>query len=223
MTLTGWLGRVRSIGQSAPLAVVLLVAANLFPVVGVLYLGWDVATVLIAYWIENGIVGLLNVPKMLLASGPPSQDASIAAKAALAAFFAFHYGLFWIGHGVFVMLLTGAFGFFGFVDPAPRVPDDRILLLAAAALFVSHAASLVLNYVGRREYLSISVGAQMFRPYLRIFVLQLTILFGGFLILALRQPVGLVVLLVLLKTALDLVSHLREHGRAQVGRAVIAV
>ncbi len=50
-------------------SVVVLVLANLVPVIGVLFLGWDVATILVLYWIENGIVGLLNIPKILLARG----------------------------------------------------------------------------------------------------------------------------------------------------------
>ena len=58
---------------SSTTSVALLVPFNLVPLVGVLFWGWNVATLLVLYWVENGIVGLLNVPKMLLASGPTSH------------------------------------------------------------------------------------------------------------------------------------------------------
>ena len=50
-------------------AVVALVVANSIPLVGVLFFGWDVWTILIVYWVENGIVGVFNVLKMWLAEG----------------------------------------------------------------------------------------------------------------------------------------------------------
>ena len=98
-------------------SVVLLVLANLLPVFGVLLLGWDVAAILVLYWIENGIVGALNVPKILLARGPLSvampslaqvEGAALnvslprATPLVLAPFFLVHYGMFWLGHGIFV-------------------------------------------------------------------------------------------------------------------------
>src|SRR5687768_11819199 len=49
-------------------AIVLLVA-NLIPIVGVIFFGWSLHTILVIYWLENGIVGFWNVPKILLAQG----------------------------------------------------------------------------------------------------------------------------------------------------------
>src|SRR5918994_3192537 len=216
---TGWLRLVSALSRSAPLAVALLIAANLIPLVGVLWFDWDVATILYAYWLENGIVGLLNVPKMVLASGSGQALStvgpadSMAGRGVLAAFFVVHYGLFWVVHGVFVTVLTGDFLAFGFGDPTATVLADRGLLIAAAALFISHAASFWLNFVRRGEYRTISVGAQMFAPYPRMFVLHITIVLAGALIIGRPEPVVAVALLVVLKTALDLVLHLREHGK----------
>ena len=50
-------------------AVVALIVANPVPLVGVLFLGWNVWMILIVYWLENGIVGVFNVLKMLKAEG----------------------------------------------------------------------------------------------------------------------------------------------------------
>ena len=44
-----------------------LVIANAIPLVGVLFFGWSLLTILVLFWIENGIVGFWNVPRILLA------------------------------------------------------------------------------------------------------------------------------------------------------------
>ncbi len=56
-------------------AVVALLAANAIPLVGVLFFGWNVWTILIVYWLENGIVGVFNVLKMAYAEGEPESPA----------------------------------------------------------------------------------------------------------------------------------------------------
>jgi hypothetical protein len=48
---------------------IVLVAANAIPLVGVLFFGWSLLTILVLFWIENGIVGLWNIPRILLARG----------------------------------------------------------------------------------------------------------------------------------------------------------
>ena len=45
-------------------AVVALSWPTSIPLVGVLFFGWTVWTILIVYWLENGIVGVFNVLKM---------------------------------------------------------------------------------------------------------------------------------------------------------------
>lgn len=219
----GWLGRLRATSQSAPLAIALLLIANLIPLFGVLFLGWSVAMVLIAYWLENGVVGLLNVPKVLLAgrSAAGGGGSDMAGATVRAVFFGFHYGVFWVVHGVFVFFLTGAaapFSFFFGFGRGGAALDPAALALVALVLLASHGASFVFNYVGKREYLTTTPERQSFQPYGRLVVLHVTIVFGGIFILGLGSPVALVALLVVLKTGVDLLLHLREHrpGSGQV-------
>ena len=44
-----------------------LVAANLVPLAGVLFFGWSVFSTLLLFWVENVIVGAFNVLRMLVA------------------------------------------------------------------------------------------------------------------------------------------------------------
>jgi hypothetical protein len=53
----------------------------------------------------------------------------------------------------------------------------------------------------------------MTEPYSRVVVVPLTILAGGFLADSLGAPLAALILLVLLKTVIDLLAHLREHRK----------
>lgn len=191
----------------------LLIVTNLVPLFGALFLGWDVPTILFTYWLENGIVGLLNVPKMVIILRASGERLTPADLFGTIGFFIIHYGIFWLVHGMFVMLLTGQ-PITGLLDPFRYVASQPQILFAAALLFVSHLTSFFVNFVGKREYLHTSVFAQAFKPYPRMVVLQLTVLIGGFAIWAVGEPVVLVALLVIFKTLFDLAIHLITHANA---------
>ena len=131
-------------------------------------------------------------------------------------FFAFHYGIFWAVHGIFVFVL------FGGSENPPSASADPFAMelpdwwtLAAISLFLSHGVSFVTNFLGRREYLAVSPSEQMREPYSRVMVLHVTILAGGFLIAILGTPVAALGLLVVLKAAIDVRAHLKEHRKAE--------
>jgi len=44
-----------------------LIVANAIPLIGVLFFGWSLLTILVLFWLENGIVGFWNVPRIILA------------------------------------------------------------------------------------------------------------------------------------------------------------
>lgn len=269
-------------------SVVALLVANAIPVVGVLFFGWSLITILVLYWIENGIVGFWNVPKIALARGsivPRLPDMSPSAaraatldeeqaeslrtawrraqelqaqgltasgsrpllaplqlvpRAGLAIFFLVHYGIFWLVHGIFVFSLPelGSLGvaagqgvgacealivpqpgeFPAPADPAQCANPFGVIawgsvLVGALALFLSHGASFLLNFLGNGEFEGTSPARQMAAPYGRVIVLHLTILLGAFVVAFLGAPVGALLLLVGLKTAFDLNLHRREHAR----------
>jgi cytochrome c oxidase subunit IV len=215
---------------SSVAAVVALVVANAIPLIGVLFFGWSVWTILIVYWLENGIVGGFNVLKMARAQGGDDsaatswslngRPAASMAKAGLIPFFIIHYGVFWVVHGVFVFTLPlfvsiGANG-----SDIGQAPDIWTILFAVAALFVSHGLSYLFNYIGNGEYLRTSPIVQMFAPYGRLVVLHVTIIFGAIAISMTGAPVAAIVILVVLKTAMDLGLHLHEHRRL-AGPAVV--
>jgi hypothetical protein len=224
---------------SSPVAVALLIGFNLVPLAGVLLWEWNAWSLLVLYWVENGIVGAFNIPKILLAAASPAGSGSPApvgrpaiSRAAIVPFFLLHYGMFWVVHGIFVLSLPLFLGLgelgrsFGDGTVPVLGPDGLPVLLADGAdsglrldvvfwggigLAISHGASFFLDYVGRREYLAVTPQAQAQAPYGRVIVLHLAIIIGTLLSLRMGSPAGSLVILVVLKTAIDLALHAREH------------
>ncbi len=193
-----------------PPSAYVLLATNLIPLVGIALHNWTVFQVLLLYWCENVVVGGFNVLRMLAAQ--PKSEITWAGKLFLIPFFCVHYGMFTFVHGMFVVGLFGGNKFGGF-SGATLVNAVRGagLTLPVAALVASHGFSFFHNYLGGGEYQRVLLPQLMFQPYGRVVVLHLTVLLGGFLVMALGAPVAAIVLLVGLKTAIDLGAHLRER------------
>lgn len=198
-----------------------LVAMNLWTIVAVLFFGWDVFFVVFTYWAENVIIGLFNFLKMLVAQGLGSgQETPLAANLAkvfLLPFFCFHYGMFCFVHGVFIVFL------FRIQWAGRSVVGEReirgalegiftpAVMAAIVFILLAHGYSFVRDYLGRGEYRKTSVVAQMMAPYVRVVVVHVSILFGGMLCLYLPRLFCLI--LVPLKTLLDLRQHEKERRR----------
>jgi hypothetical protein len=179
------------------------VLANLVPLFGVLYLGWDVGSIVVLYWAENLIIGGYTVLKMLVTGA--------AGTLPLILFFCLHYGGFCAVHGVFVLELTQFW-------PGPLVllqqliaAAPRELLWALLALLLSHGASFALLFLGQGEYRHSTPKQLMNAPYKRIVVLHIAVIAGGFLVVKMGSPLGLLIALVALKTGMDIMLHRRSH------------
>jgi hypothetical protein len=200
-----------------------LLLANLVPLFGVLFLGWDVGSLVVLYWSENLVIGGYTILKMLLKARGSERF--------LALFFTLHYGGFCAIHGFFVLQLT-RFAGEDWVHPAATTwpgplsiiqmfinltqqvlaAAPREFLLACLALVVSHGVSFVLVYLGQREYAHTTMKELMNAPYRRIAVLHIAIIAGGFLVASMGSPLGLLVALVALKIGMDIILHNRSHA-----------
>ena len=77
-----------------------LVVANLVPLLGVVFLGWDVGAIVFVYWSENVIVGVYNVLNMM--TSRLEERLAFVKKLFISGFFCVHYGGFCLGHGLAV-------------------------------------------------------------------------------------------------------------------------
>jgi hypothetical protein len=209
-------------------AVVALVVANVVPLIGVLFFGWSVWNILVIYWLENGIVGVINVLKMSAAAGDEStpgvtflvngRPTSSGTKFGLIPFFVVHYGIFWFVHGIFVLTLPA---FLSLMSDDGLTLDLGPVLFAAAGLAVSHGLSFWWNFLRGGEYRRTTAAALMFAPYKRLVALHITIIFGAFAVMFTGAPAAAVGVLVAIKTAIDLGLHLAEHRGELTARGVV--
>jgi hypothetical protein len=185
-----------------------LFLANLVPLPGLFFLDWDIFSILFFYWLESAVVGIYNIPRMLLAypgvknkggqTGIPRKSHRISGIV----FFCIHYSGFMAGHGFFIFELF-----------SPVKINLTTVILGVLFLAISHGVSYKINFLGHKEYEKISLSEQMIAPYKRIFLMHITIILCAFLLELFSMPQITLVLLVFLKIIIDVVFHFREHSK----------
>jgi len=189
----------------------LLVIANLVPVAGTLFLGWNLSDVLVLYWAESAVIGLFNICKIIMISKFMALFA--------VPFFIGHFGAFMAVHFLFIYTIFVK-GVQGMNDSSNDLADVARLFIglwpALAALFVSHAYSFYTNFVRRREYRRRTVGNQMSEPYSRIIFMQLVLILGGGLSMIIGQTGPVLMGVIALKIYFDVKAHIKEHAPGDV-------
>lgn len=194
-------GRVPGFGESeGRRSLYLLVAANLVPLAGAFLLDWTVADIMLLFWFESAIIGFFNILKMFRIAGVTAMFYSL--------FFIGHFGAFMSVHLLFIFTLFSDKGSVSLIEVAAIF---RELWAGVLALFLSHAFSYMDNFIGHREYERLTLRDQMHKPYARIITMHITIIVGGFLVLALDMPMLALVLLIMLKVLADGGAHIKEH------------
>lgn len=193
------------------LSLLLLIAANLLPLAGVFFWEWDVFLLLLLFWCENVIIGLFGIARLVVAADRDTVVTSLIHPL----FFMVHYGGFMFGH---FMVLFGMYAAHVEAPGTDASPADYYTLIvehlnwvAIAALFISHGWSFVENFMGRSEYERLSPMQAMGLPYKRMVITHVALIFGGFFLIEKGQPLAGLVLLVLMKIALDVTFHTKEH------------
>jgi len=186
-----------------------LIFANMVPIAGTVFLGWNLSDVMVLYWAESAVIGFFTICKivvigrwMALLAGP---------------FFLGHFGGFMAIHFLFI------YTFFVKGPESMGASDGDlsdvaklfvILWPALAALFASHAYSFFTNFLGRGEYRKRTVKDQMSEPYGRIVFMQLVLIFGGGISMILGQIEPVLIAVIGLKIYFDVRAHIKEHAQS---------
>jgi hypothetical protein len=217
--------------QKPSLSIQALTVANLLPLFGVVFLGWDAAAIVLLYWIENLIVGSINILRMILVK--VESTAGQFQKLFMIPFFCVHFGGFCAVHGFFLLAffkIGSGWDAFSPKDPwmgpliflqllysvvmqlwQSRPPGLEWPVLGLA---VSHGISFVKNFLWGQEYLSLKINQIMMRPYKRIVLMHVAIIAGGVLVMKMGSPVGLLCVLIFLKIGMDIWLHVKSHKAA---------
>ncbi len=224
-------GKKKSLWQSS----LVLIIVNAIPLLGIALLGWEPRMILLIYWAESAIIGILNIAKMALA-GWSGGVLTFLGSIFFIAFFLVHYGMFMGVHGLFLLVLlfvkTGADGSINDSEIIPAL--EKIISefsinsvsgflhsewISLILIFISHLYAFQYYTLRKKEYLHHSVPELLFSPYTRIMVMHLVIL-GGVTVMTLKgEDIStLIYALVLLKTLADLWSHVREVLKIKIGQ-----
>jgi hypothetical protein len=228
------------------LSTILIIAMNLVPLVGIWLWNWDAFLLLILYWFETAIIafwtmvriGLLPVSE--LGGVVTSSGKHFAARLPLIAFFTLHSGIFMAVHFVFLWALfsgnwsNGVHGVAGFFD---RVVGATGLWVPLIVLFIGRGLSFLFDAYGARWAVMLGVrvagdparasgptiGGLVSGLYGRIIVMQFTIIFGAFLSF-LAGSMAPLVLLILIKTVIDVLTHIAiDLGAARAPEKAVVV
>ncbi len=236
--------RTRRAIASDWVSVVSLVAVNCIPLAGVIFAGWSAWNIVWLYWVENLVVGMYTLIK-LLDLPPETLEGKHRVwefrlpnrKRSVVGLFCAHYGAFCAAHALFLLILSllarnNAPGSEPFLVQEGTLFGKTLHFLvsqlsggfvcAAAALFVRHGVSYVQNYLKRQEYAHLTVEQVFTSPYSRIVLLQFVILLPLLPIFAplmfpFRGIIGspFLIALVIGKIILDLKLHFRAHRKAR--------
>jgi hypothetical protein len=225
----------------------LLIAADLFPLAGVAFWHWDAFLLLMLYWMDTAIIAFWTIARVAATPRENLGDVRIGSGAtaitsrwAVVPFFVVHAGMFMAVHFLFLWIIfAGAWGdkIHGPGDFVRLIIVDSRLWLPLAGLMLSRGASFLFHVLSpdglqrieqalfrRRVRLAArapagSVGGEIAALYVRVVIMQLAIILGAFLSMLLGTMAPFVILIVL-KTAADVVVHLAVDLREQPAVAV---
>ncbi len=205
-------------------ASLILIAANLVPLLGVVFWDWDAFVLLILYWLETAVIAfwtivrIATMPRDALGDIKFEGSRKPAAPLALAAFFTVHAGIFMAVHFMFLWELFS--GDWSKTIHGPREFIDRIVIgtglwIPLLVLFVVRGALMMfatvepalarafrfVPHAEKRGMLSPSETV-LFGLYVRIFVMQVTIILGAWFAMLLGTS-GAYAFLIAVKTTID--------------------
>jgi len=199
-------------------SIIPLLIYNSVPLLGVIFLRWDPAGLILLYIAETVIIGIVNILKIFLAQVPVenNQKPGIFGKLFIALFFMVHYNFFVIGQTVIISSSVGVnISDDGFL---PMVLINLLAYLVTSPWWVGVVAAVIIHfyyflfeYVGKAEYTKDSPVTVMFSPYPRIIVQQFVGIFGGMLVALSGFPILMLILLQVLKTIAEVVGHVFQR------------
>jgi len=182
----------------------ILIAANLIPLVGIVFFEWDLGATMVLYWAETAIILFYTVLKQIVLNPILGVFTSLFTVAHAGAFMVMHFLFIW---SFFVQTQDG---FNGGVPMSEVLSYVGALWPALLALIVSHGFSFKMNFFDQKNHAPQQKPDRDF--YSRITLMHFTIIIGGGAALILGSGLFAITLLVFLKIVFDLKAHLKLHS-----------
>ncbi len=194
-TLTKKLSQITLISQlfsrftpkSDKQAILVILLHNFLPVLGAIFLGWNIADILIFLWIDNVVMGLFHALKIFMAGGGKYKKGlkyGNLSSLISAAGFLFQWGAFCLVHGVLSSILSLII--LAAINNTAEDPflisdyDPTPLVVSFVALTVFYMIDFLKNYMLNDAYKKARMTKMSKLPFGQMIVLHLAILAVGF-------------------------------------------
>lgn len=221
------------------LSLIALVVANMIPILGVLFLGWDVLVIVGLFWGESVIIGLLTILRIIFAS---PRRVKTKHKLIGIPIFSWFFGWFISGIGVAIIFFLVVFpneflkdesltqpmpeeDFFKVHWPGPLllfqlgIESGRIMyyampqtaILAFFILTIRHGLSFITDYFLKGGRNNTDLNALTKEPIARIITLHFSMMIAGFLIIIFKPHMVILACLVTLKCLIEANLYFRKQ------------
>lgn len=157
-------------------AIGISVTMNVLTLIGVIAWHWPAGNVFLLFWLENVVIGMISLVRVVSARGPETSPATLKVNGRpvrgtplrYGMFFALHYGIFCLVHGVFTVIVALRLG----VEPSFFWLGFPVIVIA-----VRYLVELLATWFGRGGLRAVVSPQQaMTQPYPRVIVLHLAVL-----------------------------------------------
>jgi hypothetical protein len=180
----------RSFSQSDAL----LIAANLVPVYGVWFEGWNAKEVFMVYCMETVLVGIFTLAKMGIVTAFKKWDwwENNGSRTKVHGifhmlFFMVHYGFF-VAVQMFIFSKTAIFdsskdfGLFNFLFGFPSHLNKGSWIMLSGFI-IGYGYKNITGFILTNDYRTALLSTIMFELYIRIFIQQFAVIVGSFILL----------------------------------------
>lgn len=165
-------------------------------------------TVIFGYFIETIIIGVFNIIKMIITS---NHDGSGKTIVFFVLFFMFHYGMFVAVQSVFAFLIIGISSN-SFINEPFDILDNYASILSLEGmeyilpmLIGTQFLKLIFDFILPKKYLIFTVIEIMYKPYIRIFIQQFTVIIAMFFIVFSNNGIIAAILLIFFRAIVDFI------------------
>ncbi|MFH1683752.1 MAG: DUF6498-containing protein [Candidatus Margulisiibacteriota bacterium] len=200
--------------HNPPSSGIFLIVANIVPLLGVIFLGWDMLDILSLYWAETAIIGLFNMVMIFYLpnkyEGRSQWFANLMDKISELLDFIVIFVWFVPAQAAIIYFLAKDY---------LKTPIDPLEILSAtwfalAIILASHGYSFVANFIVKGERKKLANANDLPSYFLsRTLALHGTLLLGLSIISFLGQPLLLLALFIIFKTGVDFKTYQNERKK----------
>lgn len=167
----------------------------------------DPMTIVIAYFLETVIIGIVHAFKMhsILSNNSSSKESY-----GTIFFFLLHYMFFVAVQLIFVFgflemkdsNITSGFNLIGNISYVMSLKGMTTVLLS---ILLYNLADYYFNFIQTKAYKRVKIEDIFFQPYVRIIIQQFAVILGGFFIAFISGVLPVAILLILIRTLIELI------------------